>query len=186
MKALIPFAALMALAACSSPTLYTAEAPVPLDQRASIAFSTVEVAELSLPRYASGPDIYSEGAGGALTAMSGVNWADDPAPAMTAGLVQVLTGMTGARIAAEPWPFRSFPQVRVEVRVTTMVARENAGFVMIGQYYIAGQEDGLRERARPFAVQIPMRDGYDAADIAAARGLAVAELGRQIIAGGLS
>ncbi|ARO15340.1 Lipoprotein, putative [Ketogulonicigenium robustum] len=186
MKAVLPFVALLGLAACSSPVLYAVDSPVPLDQRARIAFSSIEVVEVTLPRYAANPDIYRQAADGGLKAISGVSWADDPAPAMTADLVQVLTGMTGARIAAEPWPFRSYAQVRLDVRVTTMVARDQGDFLLMGQYYVAGQEDGFRERARPFAIAIPLPQGFGAAEVATARGLAVSELARQIIAGGLS
>ena len=180
----LPIAALALLAACGpGPVLYTVP-PAPSGQPVSIAFRTVEVAEVSLPLYAEAEEIYVAAAGGALTSAPEARWADDPRRAMTLELSRALGEITGARVAAEPWPFEGLADARVTVRADEMVAGADGDFRLTGQYYVADIE-GERDRAGRFAVAEPYAAEGGPAAIADARGRAVRDLARLIASEGM-
>ncbi|WP_373353086.1 membrane integrity-associated transporter subunit PqiC [Pseudoroseicyclus sp. CXY001] len=151
-----------------------------------IAFSSVEVRDVTLPTYANYEEIYVEGADGTLQAEDGLLWADDPARAASLELVRALSALTGVIVAGEPWPFDPYPAARVEVRVEEMIASRRGEFRLSGQYFVAALDGSQRDSAHLFAITTPLGEEAGAAEIAAARGSAVAELARQIARGGLS
>ena len=183
---------LLLLAGCGSgPVLFSAPAPTlaarsgPSDpgERIPVAYGSVEVLEISLPAYAEGEDIYYEGAGGSLMPIEGAEWADLPARAMTLDLVEVLSGVTGARVAAEPWPYEALPEARVEVRATRMAAGTDGVFRLGGLYHVAdlsGELDAPADRSGRFEVAVRYRPDLGVAAIADARSRAVRDLARQI------
>ncbi|TCO70821.1 PqiC family protein [Rhodovulum euryhalinum] len=183
---LFPAALLAALlAGCSgSPALYTVpEAPV-AGPRLPSAYRTVALREVALPAYAASGEIHFRGLDGALTSSPDVLWADDPTRAITGDLARYLGQMTGATVAAEPWPFFDRAQATLELRVSDMLAEADGRFRLAGQYFVA-PEHGGRGRSGSFALAIPIASGAGPAAIAAARGQAVRDLATLIAREGL-
>lgn len=173
------------LAACGGPTLRYAVPPVPTGDRIAASARGVEVRDVTLPAYAEIEEIFFEGPDGALTSDPNLLWADLPSRAMTLQLSRTLAATTGARVAAEPWPFDAFPDARVEVRVSEMVAGRGNVFRLSGVYYV-GRPDGTgAERSGDFAIAIPYDPEGGVPAIAAARAAAVRDLGRLIARDGL-
>lgn len=180
MRLLFPLiAAVAVLAACGQSPVRYAAAPVPSGDQISIGLSQLEVREVSLPAYAQSEEIWRETEEGALTSDSSVLWADDPARGVTMELSHHLGTLTGARVAAEPWPFEDLPQARLVVRIQDMVAGADGQFRMSGQYFVARLSAG-RDRSGEFRVSAPYALDGGAQSIAAARATAVRDLARLI------
>lgn len=181
----LPFALTLALAACGDPDLRFAVPTVVPTETVGIAYNSVEVRTVTLPTYAQFEEIYVETPTGALTASPSLLWADDPTRAATLELTRALGAITNARVASEPWPFDSYAEVRVEVRVEEFVASQRGEFRLSGQYFIATLDGEGRDRAATFRVAVPLAPDAGPLAIALARGLAMAELADQIARGGL-
>ena len=182
MRLLMP--AVLFLAACGTEPVLFATPQLVAAERVGIAFGTVEVRDVTLPLYAENEEIVVEGAGGSLMPLEGASWADDPSRAVTLELSEALAALTGARIAAEPWPYDSFPDAFVAVRVSRFAAGVDGVFRIAGQWH-AGGRDGVRERSGRFAVAAPFDPEGGAPAIAAARARAVADLAAEIARQGL-
>ncbi|MBL3552303.1 PqiC family protein [Rhodovulum sulfidophilum] len=181
--ALVPLA--LALTACSgSPERYTVPDTAVDGPRLPVAWRSVAIRDVSLPTYAASEEIYSRSASGALTSSSAVLWADDPSRAITRDLARLLARMTGAQVAAEPWPFFDRAQATLEVRVADMLAESDGTFRLTGQFFVAPDAGG-RNRAVPFAISAPIAAPAGPAEIAAARGVALRELATRIARTGL-
>lgn len=180
--ALIP--ALAALAACSAPERYVVPQTPVEGARVPIRYGTVAIREVSLPTYAASEEIQSRGANGAVTSSGSVLWADDPARAITQDVARYLTEITGAQVAAEPWPFFDRAQATVEIRVSDMLAEADGSFRLTGQYFVAPDAGG-RGRAAAFALAAPVAPDGGPAAIAAARGQTVRDLALMIARNGL-
>ena len=153
-----------------------------------IPYASVEVREVSLPTYAEAEEIFFEGMGGTLMPIEGAEWADMPSRAVTLDLVGVLGAVTGARVAAEPWPYEAFPDARVEVRATRMSAGGDGVFRLSGQYYVADLRTDVetpRDRSMRFEIAVPYEMEAGVAAIADARSRAVRDLAREIAAEGM-
>lgn len=176
---------LVLLAACSGPPAQRFAVPaVGAGERIGIGVRSLEVVEVSLPTYARSEEIWRETPGGALESDPKTLWADEPTRGMTQELSRQLSALTGARVAAEPWPFDEPAAARLEVRVDEMVAGADGRFRLSGQFYTT-RRSGDRDRATAFAVSAPIAPESGARGIAAARGLAVRDLARKIAASGL-
>lgn len=176
---------LASLAACGDPAQrYAVPAVTPL-ATVGISYRSVEVREVTLPTYAQLEEIFVETEDGALTSSTALLWADDPTRATTLELTRALSAITGARVASEPWPFDSYADVRVEVRVEEFIASARGEFRLSGQYFVATLDGGSRDRALPFRVSVPMAGNAGPAGIAAARGAAMTQLAEQIARDGL-
>ena len=154
----------------------------------AVAFRTIEVREVSLPTYAEAEDIYYEGAGGSLMPAASAEWADLPTRAVTLDLVEVLSAVTRARVASEPWPFDLLPEARVEVRATRMAAGVDGLFRLSGLYHVAdlrGELDTPRDRSGRFEVAVRYDPEGGVAAIADARSRAVRDLARRIASEGM-
>ncbi len=167
------------LASCGQPSVRYAAAPVASGDRISIGLSKLEVREVSLPAYARSEEIWREAENGALTSDAATLWADDPARGVTMELSHHLATMSGARVAAEPWPFEDLPQARLVVRVQEMVAGADGQFRISGQYFVAHLEGG-RDRSGEFDIAAPFSVDGGAPAIAGARAAAVRDLARLI------
>lgn len=177
-------AVLTLLAACSAdPVLYPTP-PVPAGDRIAVFASSVEVREVTLPLYAEAEEIYLGVPGGGIAELEGARWADDPRRAVTLELAAALGAATGARVAAEPWPYQSLPEASVTVRAAQMLAGPDPVFRLSGQW-ATGDRDGERERSGAFHVAVPVDPEGGSAAIAAARAVAVRDLARLIAARGL-
>lgn len=187
MKRLIfPIFFLALLAGCSTdPALRYAVPAIPPEERVSISYRSVEVREIVLPTYAQLEEIFVETEEGALTSSSALLWADDPSRASTQELTRALAAVTGAQVASEPWPFDSFPQVRVELRVDEFVASRLGAFRLSGQAFVAPLEGAGRDRSIEFAISVPLSPDAGPREIAVARGQAMADLATRIARDGL-
>lgn len=175
----------LSLAACAGSTAERYAVPdLSTDQRVRIAASTVEVREVSLPTYARSEEIWRETESGALVSDPATLWADEPSRGMTQELSRNLAALTGARVAAEPWPFRTPADATLEIRVEEMIAGADGRFRLAGQYYTA-TGSGARDRAGDFTLWAPIEEGSGPTGIAMARASAVKELARQIAENGL-
>ncbi|RYH08949.1 membrane integrity-associated transporter subunit PqiC [Tropicimonas sp. IMCC6043] len=172
-------ALLAGLAACGPAPMRYAAPQVASGDRISIGVSRLEVREVSLPTYAQGEEIWRETESGAIESDPKSLWADDPARGVTLELSRHLAALSGAKVAAEPWPFEDLPQARLFVRVEEMVAGSDAVFRMSGQYFIARLTGG-REVSGTFAVRAPIGGDGSPQAIAAARATAVRDLARLI------
>lgn len=175
---------LLSLAACGPDPVRYAVPDVATGDRIRVGVRSVEVREVSLPAYARTEEIWRETPEGALISDPNVLWADDPSRQMTQSLTRVLTTLTGARVAAEPWPFLDAPDARLEVRIDEMVAGADGTFRLSGQYFSAS-DSGNRDRSGLFDVSAPIGGDGSARDIASARANAMRSLARQIATSGL-
>jgi len=172
------------LAACGGTAeRFTVSAPA-VSEKMSIAFSAVEVRDVSLPTYAAAEEISLKMADGRLVSSTDVLWADSPERAVALELSQNLARLTGQQVASEPWPFEAFPDARVEVRFAELVATEAGDFRASGQFFVAVR-DGRRERSGLFDLSVPFNPEGGPKAIAAARGQLVLDLARYIARNGL-
>lgn len=177
-------AATVLLAACGgTPDARIAVPRGDAGQTQRIAYDSVALREVSLPTYAASEEIHIAGADGVIKPGDGLLWADEPSRAITLELTRYLAQITGARVASEPWPFLDRASAEVELRIEEMVAHADGTFHLSGQYFVA-PENG-RDRARIFALVVPIGGVFSAQDIAAARGAAMQQLAREIAANGL-
>ncbi|SLN68179.1 PqiC family protein [Roseisalinus antarcticus] len=170
------------LGGCAKEVRYTVPQAEPEVRVASI-YSSVEVVEVTLPDYAAAEDIYLLQPDGGISAL-GPLWADDPARAVTLQLSRDLGAIIGRNVAPEPWPFRSFADARLDVRMEEFVATSNGTFRIAGQYFVA-PESGGRDRAGQFSIEVPLAAQDSPGAIAAARSQAVATLAAQVARNGL-
>lgn len=132
---------------------------------------TVEVMQVSLPTYAEAQEISVEGESGTLQQVPEILWADEPARALTNSMVRLLSSISGAQVAAEPWPLAGLPEVEVTIRVEQLTVSNAAQLQLSGQYGLRYDQDGRRGRLRLFDVTIPLvstslksiSDGYSEA-----------------------
>ena len=177
----------MGLAACSSGenvARYAGETAAP-SERIGIRYTTVSVREISLPTYASAEFLVTEAADGTLVEDADTLWADDPVRDVTLGFSRALTTITRARVAPDPWPFRSVPEATVEIRVDTFVARSNGTFVAAGQYFVAPEDEDQPERAVGFSISTPYLVAGGTRAIAGARSRTVTALAEHVARYGL-
>lgn len=173
----------LGLAACGSSERY-AVAPPQVTETISISFAAVEVRDVSLPSYAAADEISIQNAEGTLVSSSDVLWADAPERAVALELSANLARLTGRRIASEPWPFEAFPDARLEVRFSDLLATETGQFRASGQYFV-GVTDGRRERSGLFDLSVAFDPEGGPNAIARARGQLVLDLAIYIARNGL-
>ena len=171
------------LAGCGTPDQRVAVPRADAGVVQRISYGSVALRDVSLPTYAASEDIWVSGPDGRIVASDGLLWADDPARAITLELTRYMAQITGARVASEPWPFLDRPDAEVELRIEEMLAYADGTFRMAGQYFVA-PENG-RDRARLFALSVPIGGAFGAGDIAAARGAVMRQLAREIAVNGL-
>lgn len=184
----------------ATPSTLTAAPGADPGGRIGVAYRSIEVRQASLPTYAEGETIYLEGAGGTLVPAEDAEWADAPSRAITLDLASVLGAVTGARVAAEPWPYDGEAQGRVEVRFTRLAAGADGRFRVSGQYHVADlrvdeltdEEIDAGKSPRPpsdrsgrFEVAVPYDPAGGATAIAEARSRAVRDLAREIASRGM-
>ncbi|MEP5757990.1 MAG: ABC-type transport auxiliary lipoprotein family protein [Litoreibacter sp.] len=176
--------ALMFVAACGGNSeRYTVPQPV-VGETQRISYSSVEVRDISLPSYAASDEIHVESESGALQSSASVLWADTPERAVSLALARNLAEITNAKVANEPWPFQSFPQARVEVRIEEMIATNEGVFRLKGQYFVASTR-GTRERSGLFELTTPYDQEAGPNAVAVARGQVILALAREIAVSGL-
>jgi uncharacterized lipoprotein YmbA len=159
-----------------------AVAPEASLERVSTRYGRIEIAAVTLPIYAQSEEIHVEDAEGAIVPL-GPLWTDEPGRAVTLQIARDLDAITGRLVAAEPWPFRDYPDVKVDVRLMDFYATARGTFRLAGQVYVAPEEGGP-DRAKRFEIETPLV-GEGPKGIAAARAAAVAQLSVFIAQNGL-
>jgi hypothetical protein len=175
------------LAGCSDTTgpLRYAVPVVKPTEKVRINYRTVEVRDVSLPEYAVLSEMAVETPEGGIAITKARLWADNPVRAVTLELSRNLGLITGATVASEPWPFESYADARVEVRIEEMLTTRQNAFKLSGQYFVGPTEGGGRARARVFDLSVPLGQGADPFAMAAARGQIIADLALLIARDGL-
>jgi len=183
-------AAAAALSACgSAPEQRIAVPVVQTEATQRIAYRSVLLREVTLPSYAAGEDILVADETGVITGAKGLFWADDPARAVSLELTRHLARITGAQVASDPWPFDGPPAASIDLRIEEMLAHADGMFRLSGQYFVASETG--RDRARLFALEVPLPgDAAPAspagpAGLAEARAQAVRDLALDIARNGL-
>ncbi|WP_353471879.1 ABC-type transport auxiliary lipoprotein family protein [Salipiger sp. H15] len=165
-------------AACGDEQRFRMESAPPAAS-VRLAVGTLEVREVSLPAYADASEILLEDQSGAMSQVEGALWADDPRRAMTQALAERLGLISGATVAAEPWPLEEPAQAAVHVRISEAVASENGFFRLKGQYALSSYDRVIRERVSRFEITVPLA-AASAQAIAAAAGRATDQLADRI------
>lgn len=170
---------LLLFAACSQNPAQVLVTPATPEVRLRPIVSSVEVRDISLPLYAAAdaPVVLAED--GTLVQIRNTVWADTPERALTLQLAGDLGTITGARVAAEPWPFAAPPAAQVSVRVERFLGAPGGTFRMTGQYAIAPVDSGLSDRSGRFDIAVPMT-GDSAGALASAQGRAISQLAETI------
>ena len=180
---LAALAALAGIAACTGPEPRVATPITVLEERVAVRYRAIELLEVSLPAYAAAEGIAVEG-GGIIETSDDVLWDDDPTRGVTLTLARHLTAVTGARIAPEPWPFDTYPEARVDVRIEQLLATDAGIYRMAGQYFVAPLDGRGPDRAALFALEAPLASD-SAQAIVVSRDALVAELALLIAREGL-
>tara|TARA_R110002020_G_scaffold32600_2_gene100085 strand:+ start:708 stop:1274 length:567 start_codon:yes stop_codon:yes gene_type:complete len=175
---------LSALAACGGDVERFAVRAPTVTEQVRIAFATIEVRDVSLPTYAAAEEIYQQDASTNLISPTKLLWADAPERAIALELSENLAKITGRQIASEPWPFEAFPDARLEVRFSELLASTSGVFRTSGQYFV-GVPDPGRERSGLFDLSVRYNPEGGANAIAAARGQLILDLAQQIATEGL-
>jgi uncharacterized lipoprotein YmbA len=177
------FGALTFLAACAAEERFAVATP-DVVKRVPIAFSSVEVRDVSLPSYAASDEIHVQAADGTLRSSGSVLWADAPDRAIALEVSRNLASLSGRRVASEPWPFEEPAVARLELRFAELLATADGTFRASGQYFVA-VTDGRRERSGLFDVHVPFDIKAGANEIARARGQLILELTMYVAQKGL-
>lgn len=172
----ILIAAALVLAGCSStPDIRVATPETAAPERVRVSYGSVVVREVSLPTHAAGEEIALAGPAGEIGA-AGALWADDPVRAVTLDLTRALSQITGARVAPDPWPFQSYPDAAVDVRLTYLLPEADGTYRARGMAFVAPAEGAGRDRAVAVDLSAPFDPAGGALAIAAARGALIAQL----------
>ena len=172
----------LALAACGGTEPRFDATPAAPVEKVSSRYARIEVATVTLPVYAQGEEIHVQDKDGAIVPL-GPLWTDEPSRAVTLQIARDLDAITGRLVAAEPWPFRDYPDVKVDVRLQDFYATARGTFRIAGMVYVAPEEAGP-DRAKRFGIEAVL-PGEGPAAIAAARSAAVAQLSGFIAKNGL-
>lgn len=170
--------ATLSLAACQTTDIRYASPVIEPTARIASRYASLEVVDVTMPAYAAKEEIFVEDPNGAIKA-PGPLWADNPARAMTLQLARDLAAITGATVAPEPWPFRGYPDAKVDVRFEEMLVAASGAFRISGQYFIA-PDRGDRNRSGRFSISVPLPAQATPNAIATARGTATSSLAEQI------
>jgi len=170
---------LAALAACAKrPDQYLLETPVSALRLPSVVGS-IQLHDISLPRYANDDSLVSVQSDGALKSDRNAVWADVPQRSMTLALARNLAAITGARVATDPWPFAAAPQATLSVTVEQFARGTDGILRLTGSFALAPLAAAVSDRDGRFSISLPVPED-SAAAIAAAHGKAVETLAETI------
>ena len=155
MRILTLLLALPMLAGCVGDPPRFAVEPVASSAKINTPARTIAVVNVSLPAYAQETKIIIADEAGALMPLPNADWADEPERAMTFALVRHLSDITGAKVAADPWPLGGMPDAEVRVRVEQMVAAASGTMTLSGQFTIRRDEAESGNRIEQFAINVP-------------------------------
>jgi uncharacterized lipoprotein YmbA len=182
--ALLALAGLLVAGCAGTPPLRYAVPAIEITDRMSMRYSSLEILQVSLPRFASAEAILVQGDTGALVEDTSAVWADDPPRAITLELVRHIGTITGGKVASDPWPFREPAVARLEVRIEDLSANPGGELRLSGQYFVA-PDSGSGDRSRRFALTENWQPEGGLQALAAARARIVARLAQEIVTNGL-
>ncbi|MDO5640786.1 MAG: PqiC family protein [Paracoccus sp. (in: a-proteobacteria)] len=175
-------AAALGLSACGDGTgvaRYIIDPPPP-GQHVANRLGATELKNVSLPDYAAAPEIAWQDGDGSVRANNRVIWADQPERAFTITLARAISEASGASVVAEPWPFPSPPQHRLDVRVEQALASNDGIFRLKGRYFVSAEGSGAgSHHIRSFDFAVPVDPGQPDS-IARASSVAITLLAEQI------
>lgn len=147
--------ALAFVAACASEPPARFQAPTEQgSERVSIQFNSVSIRDVSLPVYAASEEIPVLNADGRVLSSATDLWADDPVRAITLDVARTLRDISGARVAPDPWPYQSRPEVVVDIRFEDLLPMADGTYRATGLYFVAPEEEGRAEHAHDFAFSV--------------------------------
>lgn len=184
----LPLPLALGLMACGATEPRFDAPPVAGFDTVTSRYGRIEVVTVTLPVYGQGEEIHARDKTGAILPL-GPLWADEPGREVTLQIARDLDAITGRLVAPEPWPFRDYPDVKVDVRLQDFYATERGTFRLAGQVFVAPDEGGP-DRAKTFEIETAItvtKPGAKPgpAQIAAARTAAVSQLSVFIAQNGL-
>lgn len=171
------------LAACggADSARYLIETPTAVaGSETRVSSRTVELRGVSLPSHASGSEILVRDETGALRALGGAVWADNPERAVTSTLAKLLDERSTATVSAEPWPLLDGPTTRLELRIDRMLATTAGVFEISGQAAVSAFGGRPRDRVQRVSVTAPITE-LSAAGVTDAQGRALVALSDELI-----
>lgn len=172
----------LALAGCVGQPVAQYLVDPPVSQLRLRSFvSSIEVRDVSLPRYASGDEIALQGTDGAVRSLRKTAWADVPQRAVSLTLARNLAAILNIRVSTEPWPFADPPAVEVAVTADRFLVGSDGILRFSGLYAIAPRNSDLSDRSGPFSIEVPVLGGSENLNgVAAAHGTALVQLSETI------
>ncbi len=146
------------LAACGGDPARLAVATETSTMTDRSAARSILVGEVTLPEYAEASQVVVQTPDGLIEAVEDVIWADTPSRAMTNSLVRNLSAITGAQVAAGPWPLMDLPDAELTVRVERMLLTADGTLRMSGQYAVRRDVGPGGEQLRGFDIAVPVAD----------------------------
>ena len=129
-----------------------------VQKRSASGLSSLGVASVTLPGYASGAQIASLSANGTVTQEDGHRWAEEPAVAIGRLLVNRLRERADATVLSEPWPRDYQPGARVKVVFDRLLREPNGGADMSGQILLLSGDGRNLLKTVPFEFVLYGRD----------------------------
>lgn len=169
------------LAACSNP-LATGKHlidPPDMGKQVSDRLGTAELADVSLPDYASGSEVAFQVADGTIRSTPKQIWADTPQRGFTVGLARAISEVSGATVIPEPWPLSEPAKHRIRVEVEKALASRDGVYRLSGRYYVSDEGGRGSSQARFFSIAVPVPAG-STSGVAVAQSAAIGQLARQI------
>lgn len=148
----------LALAGClgGEPLRYVVDPAIGVvTERVRTSADTISISEVSLPAYAKETKLFVEGEENTLLSLDNADWGDEPERAFTNALVHELTELTGAEVAAEPWPLGGVPEAELRVRVSHMVVRNDGVLSLAGHYSVRRDRATSRNKIELFSLEVP-------------------------------
>lgn len=126
--------------------------------RSAPALSSLGVATITLPGYASGAQIASLAVNGTVTQEDGHRWAEEPAVAISRLLVNRLRERGQTTVLSEPWPRDFQPAARVKVVFDRLLREPQGGADMSGQIQLLSGDGRTLLKTVPFELVLYGRD----------------------------
>jgi len=153
------------LSACSSgppPKLYLLE-PLKTEESTQTSatgpsLESLGMVQVSLPGYASNPQISSINPDGTVTQDTDHRWAEEPATAISRLLADRLRERADATVLLEPWPRDYRPMARVEVVFDRLLREPRGGADMAGHILLLSGDGRTLLRSVPFEFALYGRD----------------------------
>ncbi len=127
-------------------------------QRIVPGVSSLGVASVTLPGYASSAQIASLSANGTVTQDDDHRWAEEPAVAISRLLVNRLSERADTTVLSEPWPRDYQPTARIEVVFDRLLREPRGGADMSGQILLLSGNGRALLKTIPFEFVLYGRD----------------------------